>query len=183
MQKDSATIKAKKEGLRARSAFKLKEIQKKYKIISKGNIILDLGAWPGGWSIIASKYGQVYGIDLTNMDSIHGVNFVKGDVNEDSWLDEIPKLDVVLSDMAPKTTGNRERDQYDSFLLCERALEICSSKLKSGGNFVCKIFQGPEYEEFLVSVRSKFDFVKSYKPPTSKSKSKEMYIIGRGFKV
>jgi len=182
MQKDKHTIKAKKEGLRARSAYKLKEIQDKYGILKRGQVILDLGCWPGGWSLIASRYGDVYAIDLNGIIPIDHVNFVKGDVNDNEWLKRIPKVDLVLSDMAPHTSGNKEQDCYDSFLLCERALEIANLKLNLGGNFVCKIFQGAEFNEFLKEVRKHFEFVKSYKPPTSREKSKEMYIIGKGFR-
>ncbi len=182
MPKDISTIKAKKEGLRARSAYKLEEIQKKYGLLKKGQIILDLGCWPGGWSLIASKYGHVYGIDLKLPENVNNCKFITADVNADSWLDEIPRVDVVLSDMAPHTSGDKEKDCYDSFVLAERALEIADEKLKEGGSFVCKIYQGAEYNEFLKDVRARFEFVKSYKPPTSKLKSKEMYVVGMGFK-
>jgi 23S rRNA (uridine2552-2'-O)-methyltransferase len=179
--KDSATIKAKKQGLRARSAFKLQEIQRKYGILKRGQTILDLGAWPGGWSLIAAKYGKVYGIDLKLPEKVDNCTFIKGDVFENEWLEDIPELDVVMSDMAPKTSGNRDQDQFLSFELSERALEITKLKLRKGGSFVCKIFQGPDFKEFYDEVKKSFKSVGGYKPPTSKDKSKEMYIVAIGF--
>jgi 23S rRNA (uridine2552-2'-O)-methyltransferase len=178
---DKATMSARREGLRARSAYKLKEIQRKFGILKKDFVILELGAWPGGWTLIASKHGKVYGIDLKVPKPVENCEFIKGDVYDSEWLENIPKVNLVLSDMAPKTTGMRDKDQFDSFLLSERALEIAKLKLVKGGNFVCKIFQGPEFNEFRDAARECFQKLHIYKPPTSKDKSKEIYVVGIGF--
>ena len=173
-------MRARREGLRARSAYKLKELNRKYAFLDNVSSILDLGAWPGGWSIVASKFGHVTAVDLTRMHPIDGVTCIQGDLYDQEVLDQLPVADVVLSDAAPKTTGD-SRDQYKSYLLCVRALEIALLRLKKGGSFIVKIFQGEDFDAYLAEVRKHFDFVKCTKPPTSKNESKEMYIVGMGF--
>lgn len=177
---DKAGVRARREGLRARSAYKLKELNKKYQFLTKSNSILDLGSWPGGWSIVAAKYAPVTAVDLTRMKPISNVTFIQGDLYDQEVLDQLPLADVVLSDAAPKTTGD-SRDQYKSYLISVRALEIALLRLKKGGSFVVKIFQGEDFDAYLAEVRKHFDFVKCTKPPTSKNESKEMYIVGMDF--
>ncbi len=181
MRSRKATDRAKREGLRARSAYKLKELDKKYSLLSKARGILDLGSWPGGWSLVAARYAPVTAVDLKPQLPVDNVTFIQGDLFDDSVLERLPAADVVLSDAMVNTAGNA-RDQYLSYLLSERVLEIAKQRLRPGGNFVCKIFQGPDFEEFLSHVRPHFSFVKTTKPPTSRSSSKEMYVVATGFR-
>lgn len=177
--RDYYTLKAKKEGFRARSAYKLIQINRKYKLIKKNDDVLDLGCWPGGWLIASKKIsqGRIVGIDLKQITPIENVEFVKGDVSEVSIEG---KFDVVLSDMAPSTSGIIELDVMKSLELAELALEVALKKLKKNGNFLVKVFQGEGFEEFLKKVKKNFKLAKAFKPEASKSKSKEMYIVGLG---
>ncbi len=179
--KDHYTRKAKSSGMRARSAYKLLQICRKYNLIKRKDDVLDLGCWPGGWLIASKKLtkGRVVGIDLVQIKPIGGVEFYRGDVKE--VVKEVSgSFDVVLSDMAPKTTGMIELDVARSIELAELALDVALKKLKDNGNFLVKVFQGEGYEDYLKKVRKSFSFVKAFKPPASKDKSKEMYIIGIG---
>ncbi len=178
---------AKKQGYRARSAFKLIQIQKKYKILKKGCIVIDLGASPGGWSQVASQYAsKVIAVDLQKMQPIDKVIFVKGDITEDEIFEKIgehvEEVDAVISDASPNITGNYSLDQARSVWLCQNALKIAKRFLKEGGNFVCKIFEGEDYPEFLNEVRKNFRMVKPYCPEASRKQSSEIYIIAKGFK-
>jgi 23S rRNA (uridine2552-2'-O)-methyltransferase len=184
MMKDYYTRKSREEGYYARSVYKLKSLNKKYSIIKKGDRVLDLGCSPGGWvqaSLeITGKEGFVIGIDLDKV-KVKGQNFkfIQGDIYGKEIINNLEKFDVVLSDMAPKTTGVRDLDQARSYDLAKKALTVAKKKLKDNGNFVCKIFQGREYPEFINEVRKEFGFVKTAKPEASKSGSKEMYVIGK----
>ncbi|NJL44540.1 MAG: RlmE family RNA methyltransferase [Nitrosarchaeum sp.] len=179
--KDAHTVRAKREGLRARSAYKLEELERKYGFLKGASRVLDLGAWPGGWSIVASRFAEVVALDLEPIDPIPGVRCLVGDMRDEVLAESLPAVDVVLCDAAPKTTGNIEKDQYDSVVLAQQALSIARRKLLLGGSFVCKVFQGEEFEDFLAEVRSCFGFVKATKPPTSRKESKEMYVVAMRF--
>jgi len=182
---------AKKTGYRARSAFKLKQIQKKYKIIRKGDAVIDLGAAPGGWSQVAKeivgKNGTIIGIDLSHIRPISGITFLKGDLTRESTLHEIKqlidnnKIDVVLSDMSPNISGNYSVDQARSIYLCEQSLKVVDIMLRSGGNFVCKIFMGSDLEEFNKKTKQKFKMVKQFSPQASRKSSSEIYLVGLDF--
>lgn len=178
--KDKTTLRAKREGLRARSAYKLKELNNKYRVLHGAKHALDLGCWPGGWSLVAAKFCPVTAVDLERMFPIDNVTFIQGDLFDDALLEKLPMADVVLSDAAPKTAGD-SNDKYRSFLLSSRSLEIATLRLRPNGSFVCKIFQGEDFDEFMAETRKHFTFVKSTKPPTSKPQSKEMYIVATGF--
>lgn len=183
MRKDKLTIKAKSEGLRARSAYKLFQMNDRFKIIRKGDSVLDLGCWPGGWLIAAKKLGasKLVGIDLTQIEPIEGVEFHKGDAVEISKsLNE--NFDVVLSDMAPKTTGIIHLDVDRSLGLAEMAMEIAIEKLKPKGNFLVKVFQGWGFNEFVAELRKHFSMVKIAKPEASKMRSKELYVVAMKLK-
>ncbi len=188
-RKDHYFKKAKQEGFRARSVYKLFEINKKYNLIKKGDKILDLGCCPGSWSQAASKItgnrGIVVGVDILPVKEIEGVRFIQGDMTESKTLEKIKsvsdKFNVILSDMAPKTTGIKELDHNKSIDLNEKALEIAEEILVENGNFLCKVFQGGFFPEFLNKVKEKFKFVKSFKPESSRKESKEIYIIAKGF--
>ena len=183
--KDFYTKKSREEGYYARSVYKLKHINKKYELIKKRDKVLDLGCSPGGWvqaSLeIIGKQGSVVGIDLSPIRKIKAKNFkfIKADINE---AEIEGKFNVVLSDMAPKTTGIQDLDHERSYDLAKISLEIAKKHLKEKGNFLCKIFQGKYYQEFLNEAKKNFEFVKTVKPEASKKQSKEMYVIGKCMK-
>lgn len=190
IKKDKLTIRAKKEGLRARSAYKLLEINKKYKIIKFRFDVLDLGSWPGGWLIVskkASKTGYVLGVDTKPIDSIPGCNFIKADIYLEDIIEKIkqknPSFNVVLSDLAPKTTGIKELDRERSKDLGFQALKIAEQVLKVNGNFLCKFFQSEEQKKLFIKMKTKFNIIKIVKPPSSKKRSVEIYLLGIGFKA
>ena len=194
-QTDHWAQKAKKENFPARSVYKLKEIQQKFKLINKGDKVLDLGCAPGSWAKYAAslvgKDGQVIGIDLKKTAHWFSANthIIAGDVIELSEkdkenLDEIigSGYAAVLSDMAPATTGRKDVDAARSYYLCMAALTLARKCLAPGGVFVCKIFQGDEFEEFKDAVCSSFNRHKIFKPQSCRKESKEIYIIGLGKK-
>ncbi|MBW1724459.1 MAG: RlmE family RNA methyltransferase [Deltaproteobacteria bacterium] len=182
---------AKKERFPARSVYKLKEIQKKYGLIKKGNKILDLGCAPGSWLLYAADLtgntGHVIGIDLVPV-KIHVPSHVKiytGDIlsMDEAYFSSLGQdFNVVMSDMAPSTTGNRLVDSTRSFNLCQMALTVAQTTLKTGGSFVCKIFQGEDFKKFSDSVKAVFNRHKIFKPQSTRKVSKEIYIIGFGKK-
>jgi len=186
---DHYTRRAKQEHYPARSVYKLKEIQKKYRLIRHGDRVLDLGCAPGAWMKLAAEItgadGRVVGIDLkpTVIDLPEHATALVGDAQA---MD--PELDrkigrgfhVVLSDMAPSTTGNRHVDAARSTGLCETALYVAGERLMPGGHFVCKIFQGGDVQAFTTTVRAAFETTKLFKPQSSRKASKEIFIIGVG---
>ncbi len=188
---DHYTRLAKKEKFVARSVYKLKEIQQKFTIIKKNDRVLDLGSAPGSWlqfsGQVVGKKGQVVGIDLKKINvalpswvSVHMCDIFEMDA---SAIDEpLNHFNVVMSDMAPATTGRKDVDAARSFNLCQEALNIAQEKLLTGGNFVCKIFQGPEFKEFTDTVKMTFKKYKIFKPESCRKNSKEIYIIGIGKK-
>jgi len=183
--KDFYTRKSREEGYYSRSVYKLKNINKKYELIKKGDKVLDLGCSPGGWSQasleIVGHNGLVIGIDITPVKKIKAKNFkfIKSSIEE---AEIEGTFDVVLSDAAPKTTGIQDLDQERSYDLAKTALEIAKKHLKEDGNFLCKIFQGPNYQEFINEVKKNFEFMKTVKPEASKRQSKEMYVVGKCMK-
>jgi 23S rRNA (uridine2552-2'-O)-methyltransferase len=188
---DHYSQRAKKERFPARSVYKLKEIQKKYGLIKKGNKILDLGCAPGSWLLYAADLtgntGHVIGIDLVPV-KIHVPSHVKiytGDIlsMDEAYFSSLGQdFNVVMSDMAPSTTGNRLVDSTRSFNLCQMALTVAQTTLKTGGSFVCKIFQGEDFKKFSDSVKAVFNRHKIFKPQSTRKVSKEIYIIGFGKK-
>jgi 23S rRNA (uridine2552-2'-O)-methyltransferase len=185
---DHYTRRAKKEHFPARSVYKLQEIQQKHQLIKKGNKILDLGCAPGSWLLYAAKLtgdkGRVVGIDLKPLTG--QVPAHARIINADVLTLDVESLgkdfNVVLSDMAPATTGRKEVDAARSYDLCEAARSIARSVLLSGGSFACKIFQGPDFNLFLDAVKADFKGLKIFKPQSSRKASKEIYVIGLGFK-
>lgn len=183
---------AKKEGYRARSAYKLKQIQNKFKILKQGNVVIDLGAAPGGWSQVAKEIvgekGTVIGIDLLPIQSIEGVTLLEGDMTDDNSINEIKNLmdnkqaDTILSDMSPDISGNYSMDQARSIYLCEQAFKTCNELLKPGGNFICKVFEGEDLKHFLDKIKDQFQSIKRFSPASSRKKSSEIYIIAKSFK-
>ena len=188
---DHYTRRARKDNFPARSVYKLQEIQKRFHLIRRGDRVLDLGCAPGAWTQfaagIAGPNGGVVGIDLKKVDlALPGhVRVLQGDVLAlDAALAAAlaPGFRVVISDMAPATTGHRDVDAARSFTLCEAALDIARAHLKPGGHFVCKIFQGPDFEAFVRQVRSAFSTQRLYKPRSSRKASREIFVIGKGRK-
>ena len=181
---------AKKSGYRARSAYKLKQIQKKFHIIKPNDAVVDLGAAPGGWSQVAKELvgdkGTVLGIDLLHIDSIEDVVFLKGDMTEDESIQEIKKhvseVDVVLSDMSPNISGNYSVDQARSIFLCEQALKTATTLLKKNGNFICKVFEGEDLDDFVEVIKPLFNNIKKFHPDASRKTSSEIYIVAKSFK-
>ncbi len=187
--------KAKREKYSARSVYKLKNIQEKYHLISKGNRVLDLGASPGSWSEyivgLIGRTGELWALDekplsLTAQQKIKatgcGFRFLKQSVFEEISA-EWPSLDLVVSDMAPFTQGNRTVDCSRSLELITRAHEIAVKALKKGGHFVTKLFHSPETVAMAKSWEKEFKFAKLYKPPAVQKDSKEIYFVGQHFRI
>jgi len=182
---------AKKEAYRSRASYKLKQLNEKYRLMKEGDIVVDLGAAPGGWSQVAreavGEEGKVIAVDIQKMSRIDGIVFLQGDITEPSTVDKILKelggrADVIISDMSPKLSGNKSLDHARSVYLCDCALEFASKALKEGGNFLVKIFRGDMYNDYLKRVKSSFNFCKSHSPEASLRGSSEIYILGKGFK-
>lgn len=188
---DHLTRRAKAENYPARSVYKLQEIQNKFKVLKKGDRVVDLGCSPGSWLLYSAeqvgKGGRVCGIDLKTVDIRlpENVTAVQDDIlnlSQTEFLKEEDNFDVVLSDMAPATTGRKDVDALRSFELCEMALKTAKEHLAPGGNFVCKIFQGNEFARFQKQVKSGFKSCKIFKPESCRKQSKEIYIIAIGKK-
>lgn len=190
VEKDKYFQLAKKKGYRARSAFKLLEIQEKFKIIKNGASVLDLGCFPGSWlqveNELVGEKGVVAGIDLEKPDEIPGVKIYTGSIEDEEMIalikSDFPKgFDAVLSDMAPKTSGIKGVDQYKSVELNLLALEVCKKLLRKGGNAVFKVFVGEDFEDFNKVVRGSFKNVKQFKPRSTRDRSFEVYVVCKGF--
>ena len=183
---------AQKDGYRSRASYKLLEIQEKDRLIRPGMSVIDLGAAPGGWSQVTSRLiggkGRLIASDILEMDSIPDVTFIQGDFTEDHVLASILEavgdshVDLVISDMAPNMSGTPEVDMPRAMFLCELALDLATRVLRPGGDFLIKIFQGEGFDVYLKDVRSKFDKVQMRKPSSSRDRSREQYLLGKGFK-
>ncbi|MDD5331693.1 MAG: RlmE family RNA methyltransferase [Candidatus Nanoarchaeia archaeon] len=181
-QKDKLTRKAKKEGYEARSAYKLIEINQKFKIIKPNSRVLDIGCWPGSWLQVSSKIAkEVVGVDIKQTKiNLPNVKTHVLDINSDEVF-KLGTFDSIISDVAPNTSGKIEIDQYKSYELSSRAFEIAKRLLKPNGNFLVKIFQGEESNILLNQMKKRFRTVKVTKPKASKKTSKEVYFVGLGF--
>ncbi|WP_079226472.1 23S rRNA (uridine(2552)-2'-O)-methyltransferase RlmE [Pseudomonas putida] len=183
---------AQKDGYRSRASYKLLEIQEKDRLIRPGMSVIDLGAAPGGWSQVTSRLiggqGRLIASDILEMDSIPDVTFIQGDFTDDAVLQQIlaavgdSHVDLVISDMAPNMSGTPEVDMPRAMFLCELALDLAARVLKPGGDFLIKIFQGEGFDMYLKDVRTKFDKVQMRKPSSSRDRSREQYLLGKGFK-
>jgi 23S rRNA (uridine2552-2'-O)-methyltransferase len=183
---------AQKDGYRSRASYKLLEIQEKDRILRPGNIVIDLGAAPGGWSQVTSRVlgdkGRLIASDILEMDSIEDVTFILGDFTEESVLAQIlaavnnQPVDLVISDMAPNMSGVRMADQARAMYLCELALDLAGQVLRPGGDFLIKIFQGEGFDQYHKQVRQMFDKVQMRKPLSSRDRSREQYLLARGFR-
>ncbi|MCM0605004.1 MAG: RlmE family RNA methyltransferase [Xanthomonadaceae bacterium] len=192
-RKDYYFHKAKEDNFAARSIYKLEEIDAKFRLIKPGNKILDLGAAPGSWSQYASKKvgvkGRVLGIDLQPIKiTLSNAAFIEGDIHDVKWDDifaefEIaPPFDLVISDMAPRTTGIKITDQARSTELCEMALQIGFKYLKPGGHFVMKFFHSEDFEDLRNQIRKNFGKCEILRPKSTRKESKEIFLIGISYK-
>ncbi len=187
--------KARREGYPARSVYKLEEAQQKYRLLGRNARVLDLGCWPGSWSMFAAKTvgprGLVVGVDLQagRLQPVAKgapIRIERADVMDDAVLAVITRhakrFDVVLSDMAPRTTGNRWADQQHSLRLARRVLELACRLLRPGGNMYVKVFEGEDFREFVQETRRAFGVVKTFKPKSSRKESREVFVLGLGKK-
>ena len=180
---------ARKEGWRSRAAFKLMEIDDKDKLIKRGDVVVDLGAAPGGWSQVAAQRigqgGMVVALDLLEMEPIFGVDFIQGDFREDEVLTQLEnklgerRVGLVMSDIAPNMSGVPLVDQARIMYLAELGLEFSKMHLKPEGAFLVKVFQGSDYESFHRAMREIFRTVVVRKPDASRDRSAELYLLGR----
>ncbi len=177
------------QGYRSRAAFKLKELNERFQIISKNDLVIDLGAAPGGWSQIALKEGakQVIGIDLLSIEPMQGAEFFQMDFTQEKNISQIQqmlsqKVDVVLSDMAAPLTGHQGADQRRTEALAEASAEFALKVLKKGGCFVTKLFQTGAHPNLFLYLKTQFETVKHAKPPSSRSESSESYILALCYK-
>ncbi len=180
---------AKAQGYRSRAAFKLIELDAKYHLISKGARVVDLGAAPGGWSQIALQRGasKVVGIDLLPIIPVEGARFIEGDFMAEGMEERLMEMlggraDLVLSDMAPNTTGHVATDHIRIMALADTALAFAVRILEPGGAFVAKLFQGGAERDMLNTLKLRFRTVRHAKPPASRKDSKEMYVVASGFR-
>ncbi len=192
-ESDQFVQRARQEGYRSRAVYKLKEINEKDKIIKPGMTVIDLGSAPGGWSQVAidivGPKGKVVALDILPMEPLPNVEFIQGDFREQEVLDELLEhvelggVDLVISDMAPNMSGMDAMDQPRAMYLVELALDTARQVLKPGGTFLVKLFQGSGSEEFVRDLRSSFSKVITRKPKASRPRSREVYILARGFKI
>lgn len=192
-RKDHYYKKAKKEGKPSRAAYKIEQIQKRLKLINKGDIVIDLGCSPGGWLKEISKMigpkGNVIGVDVEvlRVEIPKNGAFILGDIMNPDAIEQIclrltRDADVIVSDMAPNLSGISFRDAYRSYELASRALEICRGILKEGGNFIVKVFPGKELNELKKVMGKLFKKVDIVIPPATRKTSSEQYLIGMGHK-
>ncbi len=193
--KDFYYKKAKKDKYPARSVYKLEEIQQKYKFMRRGDSVLDIGCYPGSWSLYASEIvgpkGIVVGVDLVEADRAPRsdgaeIHWLCQDVTEPELMSRVrkirPAFRVIISDIAPKTTGNRWTDHQQSLILVRHTLALTDHLLLNKGHFVCKVFQGEDFPELVADMKARFEMVKVVKPKSSRVESREVFIVGMGFK-
>ena len=181
---------ARQQGWRSRAAFKLIELDDKYRLIHKGTRVIDLGAAPGGWTQVAVRRGAsaVVGVDLLAIDPIPGATLLQGDFTDPAMPDTLAatlggKADLVLSDMAPNTSGHAATDHLRIMALAEMAAEFAFEVLAEGGWFVAKVFQGGSEKQMLDRLKRAFTTVRHAKPPASRKESSELYVIATGFRA
>jgi len=179
-RKDYYYEKAKKEGYRSRAAYKLKEINKRFRLMRRGDYILDLGCSPGGWLQVAREIvgesGYVLGVDKIRTPPLEYDNVEIREIDIEEFHTDT-KFNVVLSDMAPKIMGKRDVDQYRSYILAKKAWDLAKEVLVERGNFLVKIFQSNEVRRFSDELRERFGYVKFYRPRSTRKGSSEVYIV------
>ena len=189
---DPYVQRAQREGYRSRACYKLLELQEKDRLIRPGMTVIDLGSAPGGWSQVAVEQvghnGRVIASDILAMDSLAGVEFIQGDFTEEAVFEQIlvaigdSPVDLVISDMAPNMSGMNAVDQPRSMYLVELALDMARRVLAPGGSFVAKVFQGEGFDELIRDARGSFDKVLTRKPEASRPRSREVYLVAKGFR-
>ena len=190
---DQYVKRANAEGFRSRAAYKLQQIDAKDRLLKPGMTVVDLGAAPGGWSQVAAKAvgptGRVVALDLLEMEQVAGVTVICGDFQEQATLERVEQalngetVDLVLSDMAPNISGIASADQARAIGLAELALEFAVKHLKPQGNFLVKTFHGAGYDGLVNTLRRSFQQVITRKPDASRSRSSEVYLLGKGLKA
>jgi 23S rRNA (uridine2552-2'-O)-methyltransferase len=197
--KDQYVIRSQKDGYRSRAAYKLEEINDRDRLLKQASVVVDLGAAPGGWSQYAGRLMQgnvrIIANDILEMEELPGVEFVLGDFREDVVFDGLMRqinqsddasnkriVDLVMSDMAPNTSGNKAMDQPRMMHLAELARDLSLEVLKPGGSFLVKLFQGEGFQEYLATLRAEFQQVVTRKPAASRSRSSELYLLAKGRK-
>lgn len=190
--KDEYYNRAKQEGYRARSAYKLKQLDETAGLLGQGDTVVDLGAAPGGWLQVAAEQvgpgGTVVGVDRQRIDPIETeatVEYLRGDVTEDRTRERIAaaveeSADLVVSDMAPNVTGEYELDHARSVHLVRQALAVATAVLGPGGEFVAKVFDGRDIEELAADIEDEFEYVRQVRPEASRDASSELYLVGKG---
>jgi 23S rRNA (uridine2552-2'-O)-methyltransferase len=190
---DPYVKRAREEGWRSRAAFKLEEIQKSDRLLKPGMTIVDLGAAPGGWSQYAARLldgrGRIIALDVLEMPAIPGVEFLQGDFGEAAVFEKLrtvlegARVDLVLSDMAPNMMGFADVDHDRSMHLVELVEEFATQVLRPGGDLLTKVFQGRGFQPLVARLRERFETVKLRKPNSSRSRSAEVYVLARGFRL
>lgn len=189
---DEYVKRAQQEGYRSRAVYKLLEIHEKDRLLRPGLTMVDLGAAPGGWSQLAARLvgrqGRVIALDVLPMEPLPGVQFIEGDFRETAVLEQLlaalegRTVDLVLSDMAPNTSGIKAVDQPSSLYLAELALDFVSQRLRPGGDFLVKAFQGEGFDAFFKTLRVAFTTVAPRKPRASRPRSAEQYLLARNYR-
>ena len=184
---DKLSQKAAAEGYRARSVYKLQELDEKFRLIKPGMTILDLGASPGSWlqyvsdklHVTSDKSNRIIGIDLKEIEPIDGVETYVCDITDRDTLQKIlpEQVDLIISDLAPNTSGIKDVDQWKSIELSEAVLDVARQRLKKGGTCVMKILRGADFDEFLRNCKQEWKTVKTYVAKASRDRSKEIYIV------
>ena len=192
-ERDPYVQRARREGWRSRAVFKLEQIVTKERLLRPGMVCVDLGSAPGGWSQYVTQKldgkARIVAVDILPMDALPDVEFIQGDFREDhvyaQLLERVGEAgaDLVMSDMAPNITGTKAVDQPRSMYLVELALDMARRVLKPGGSFVCKVFQGEGFDEFVKDARNSFERVRVIKPEASRAGSREVYLVARNFSL
>jgi 23S rRNA (uridine2552-2'-O)-methyltransferase len=193
--KDYYYKKAKKEKYPARSVFKLEEVQKKHRLLKRGDSVLDIGCYPGSWSLYASEIvgpkGVVVGVDLNEAEGQPRpggapILWLRQDITEPEFLERVRKIrpgfKVIISDIAPKTTGNRWADHQQSMRLVEHTLKLAETLLHEKGNYLCKVFQGEDMPHLVSEMKRLFAVTKIIKPDSSRKESREVFVLGMGYR-
>jgi 23S rRNA (uridine2552-2'-O)-methyltransferase len=191
--KDEFVKKARQEGYRSRAVYKLLEIQERDRLLKPGQVVVDLGAAPGGWSQLArdivGKKGKVIALDILPMEPIPGVDLIQGDFREEEALAELRSVldgrpvDLVISDMAPNVSGMSAVDQPRAMYLCELALDFAREVLAPGGGLLVKVFHGEGFDQYVRDIRSVFGRVATRKPKASRPRSREVYLVAGNYNV
>jgi 23S rRNA (uridine2552-2'-O)-methyltransferase len=185
--RDEYYNKAKQQGYRSRSAYKLQQIDDTADLIAPGDTVIDLGAAPGGWLQVAAERaddGRVVGVDRQRIESIDGVETVRGDLTEEATRtdlgERVGKADLVLSDMAPNMTGEYDLDHARSVYLARQALDVARAILAPGGDLVVKVFDGRDLDALEADIEDAFEYVRTVRPDASREESSELYLVGKG---